>query len=402
MLNLILKKKSSAAVNDGYPWIFKGDFEESNFLDLAKAGELVTIVSFKGKTLGTAYFNPHTKLAARMLAYGNKQKIDQEFFTKLITRALEKRSALQEDFYRLIFSEGDFLPGLVVDRFGDYLSIQVTTAGMWNLKEFWLPILEDLLKPKGILIDHESEFASKEQMPLGLDIVGSVPDIVEVIENKRCYFANLKYGQKTGWFFDQRANREFFKNFVKNKAENNSFLDLYTHSGGFALAALEGGAKRVTLVDRSELGLNLAKKAVEQAGQGKYKGEYFDKATFIKDDIFTFFEKNAKENDQKYDIVNADPPAFIKDKKDLVNGLKGYEKLTKNAINLVKEKGIFAITSCSHHARSDLFEMAVFAGINKTGRKAKLIHKAGADIDHPLHPMLAESEYLKFLVFEIG
>ncbi len=391
MLSLLLKKESVKDVSKGNPWIFKGMIELTSELETAEAGSLVQIMDSRAKPIGVGYLNPGNMLACRVLSLQPNAVINQQFFHNLFYKALKKRQKLfDKPFYRMVHSESDNIPGLVVDRFGDIIVCQTSTAGMEKLKPIWLPALQNLLKPASIILRDDVPVRKKEGLPLETSVyLGEVPELVEVHEYNRIYYANLLTGQKTGWFYDQRANRTYLSGLVAGK----TVLDLYSHSGGFGVAAAKGDAANVTMVDSSNLALELAGKAVDLN---------FVKAQceFVRADAYDYLEK-CKKDGKHFDIVMADPPAFIKEKRYIMAGLKGYQKLAYLCAIATKNDGILCITSCSHHASEQALKRAVEEGVTKAGRKYKLIHKAGADEDHPAHHALPESQYLKFVAYKL-
>lgn len=279
------------------------------------------------------------------------------------------------------------MPGLVIDRFGDTLVCQTNTAGMEKLKVFWLSALQDLLKPTRIICREDMPLRQKE----GLTISASndVPvETLAVEENDLKYYVDPIQGQKTGWFYDQRANRAW----VAQRAKGKTVLDLYTYCGGFGLLAAKHGAKGVTLVDSSQKALDLAKMAGDE--------NHFTQCQYLKAQIFTLLP-DLQAAGQTYDIVIADPPAFVKQIAHKSQGLRGYQKLARLVSPLVTKGGLLIIASCSHHASSNEFRQAVELGVTKANRKATLLRKAGADSDHPIHPLLPETHYLKCLAFAI-
>ncbi len=389
-LELILKKDSAnQIVRNHSPWIYKGMVSINSALETAKPGSLVQILDNKAKPIAIGYFNPNNILACRVLSWNPKEQINQNFFYNLLKKSLDKRSKFfNKSYYRLVHSEGDFLPGLVIDRFGDVLVCQTSTAGMEELKPLWLPALEELLKPSTILLRDDIPIRKKEGLQLTKTIYrGQLEEITKVYENDFIYCANLLTGQKTGWFYDQRANRQYFSTLVKNK----QVLDIYSHSGGFGIAAAKSGADYVTMLDSSAFALNLAKQAAEL-------NNIQNKCNFIEQDAYKHLEE-CIEKGIKYNAIMADPPAFIKEKKYIESGLKGYQKLAYLCAQILEDNGIFAIASCSHHAQMKDFRRAVEAGIKKAGKELSLSHQSGADKDHPQHPALPEGGYLKFLVY---
>jgi len=387
MEQLYLQRGKEAAIREGFPWVYRGDMTESSALLTAEPGSLVEIRTHKGEWVALGYYNPHSQIAARVLSM-KSEVIDTAFFMARIKRALEKREALLgAPYYRLIHSESDGLPGLLVDRFGDILVCQVGAAGMEKLQAFWVQALEELVKPQSILLRNDVEVRAHEGLPLEVKLLkGTLPGQVEILENGCRYFAELKEGQKTGWFFDQRDNHLF----AANRARGKTVLDVYSHSGGFGILAAMKGATQVVMVDSSRLALDLARKAAEVNG-------VIRRCEFIEGQAFEVMEKlNAS-----FDMVLADPPAFIKSKQHLAAGLKGYEKVAKFAAARVAPGGMLMVASCSHHALPVLLRKSVTAGVKKAGRTAKILRESGAAADHPVHPKLPQSAYLKAIWMEL-
>jgi len=412
---LRLKKGCDETVRKGMPWIYAGDIIDSSELLLLPSGSVVAIETHKGEFLGIGYYNARSQIACRVLTL-KKEPIDKAFFTTRIAKAIATRDRLiAVPYYRLIHSEADGLPGLLIDRFGDHLVVQVGTAGMEQLQPLWQAALEELLQPRMIVFRNDT--ASRKLEGLQMDVtslphrgragVGALWDrdvsnnaplptsplrgegLVELHENGCIYFADLLKGQKTGWFYDQRDNRKMIADLAKDK----TLADIYSHSGGFGIVAAKQGAVRVTMVDSSKLALELAAKTAARNGVEK-------QCEYRQGDAFAVMEALANENKQ-FDIVLADPPAFVKSKKDIAAGLKGYEKVAKLAARLVTPGGLFFTASCSHHAGRSAFNKAVLDGIKKAGLTAEIVKQTGASPDHPQHPGLPQSEYLKGILLRI-
>jgi 23S rRNA (cytosine1962-C5)-methyltransferase len=382
-----LIKGKEAAILKGNPWIFAGDIIDSSQWRLAAKGSLASIENHKGERLGIGYVNPASQIAARVLTL-KTEAIDSLFFRKRLQQALEfRRETVGVPYYRLVHSEADGFPGLLIDRFGDIYVVQVGTAGMERLKPLWIMALESLLEPKAVVLRNDTSSRELEGLKNEVQVIkGALPEVVEVHENGFIYYADLLKGQKTGWFYDQRDNHKMIADMAKNK----TVLDVYAHSGGFGLLAAKHGAKAVTLVDSSAPALELAKKAAEKNGVS---------AEMIQGDAFETMQTLAG---KKYDIVIADPPPFVKAKKDIAAGLKGYEKMAKLAAALVAPGGCLFAASCSHHASRGAFNNAVMAGVEKAGCKGEILKQTGAAPDHPRHPQLPQSEYLKGILLRIA
>ena len=353
------------------------------------SGELVYLLDQK-RPFAIAYFNANTQLMARVLTLDIKAKIDEAFFFKRFSKALAKRERLiPVPYYRLVHAEGDSLPGLVIDRFGDKLVVQTSTLGMEKLKPIWLPVLKSLLSPAEIIFRNDIPHRELEGLPLTVEQT-EIPLAIPVIENQVTFFAAPVEGQKTGWFYDQRANRKW----VAKNAKGKTLLDMYTYSGGFGITAQVNGAIHTTLVDSSEKSLQLAMRAAEENNVSNH-------CTFVRAKVFDYLETLIQEG-KTFEFVVVDPPAFIKNSKDIKPGLRGYEKLAKLAAQVVAPNGTLFIASCSHHASVDDFHQSVLKGIEKAERTPELLYKGGADKDHPIHPMLPENHYLKAFAFQLS
>lgn len=352
-------------------------------------GTLVALVDAGGERLGTATFNPHSLIAARLLARDPKAAIDAAFLAARLGRALVLRDALFDaPYYRLIHSEADGLPGLVIDRFGDVLALQTNSAGMEMLLPVLMDALDQVLAPKVVVLKNDSPVRRLEGLEPGHAVIrGALDGPVEVQENGCRFLADLALGQKTGWFFDQRDNRAFMARLARGRR----MLDVYAYAGGFAIPAAKAGAVDVLAVDSSEPALDLAGRSAELNGVtiGTKKGE-----------AFAQMESLAAAG-ERFGVVVVDPPAFVKTKKDLGAGAKGYRKLARLAAPLVEADGFLFAASCSHHMPADLFAEEIAHGIALAGRTGRIIRSAGAGPDHPLHPMLPESAYLKALVLQL-
>ncbi len=385
-LTLRLRKEAEKKILGGFPWIYKGDYIESSEQVIAEPGALADVVTSRGAYIGTGYFNPASQIACRLLTR-KKEPIDTDFFIKRMRAASAKREALfPEPYWRAVHSEGDDLPGLLIDRFGGILVLQTGTLGMERLLPLILEAAETVFSPAAILLRNDNRARTLEGLPLYTRIIkGNIPDKAEVHENDCIYLADLQHGQKTGWFYDQRGNRALLASHAKDK----TVLDAYSHSGGFGLLAAKM-AKEVTLLDSSALALSLARDAAAL-------NQVTNRCHFLQADALEEMERMHKHG-MRFDCISADPPPFIKSKKDLHAGLRAYEKIARASATLVSDNGLMMIASCSHHATRPLFRQAVLNGIHKSGRQAHIIAETGVAPDHPVHPHLPQSGYLKSLL----
>lgn len=381
---IVIKPRSEIRIIHGNPWIFSNEIENFSEVKKLEKGSLVEVVIRKDQSFGIAYFNPHSLISARILTHNISQKINEDFFIEKISAALKFREKFfSKPFYRLIHSEGDFLPGLVIDRFGDVFSCQISTAGMEQLTAILTSALIKIFPAAKIILRNDVEARRFEGLEMYVKTVhGEVADEIMIEENDVKFLIDVKNGQKTGWFYDQRQNREF----IGSIAKNCDVLDAFCYLGGFGLNALKNGAKSVTFIDTYKEALDKIPAA--------------ENIEIINEKVFETLEK-LETQQRRFDIVLLDPPAFVKSKKDLFSGLKGYEKLIKLSCGLVKKGGILMLTSCSHHASINDLVAAANDGFRKNNRPARLIRTFGADVDHPIHPALKENEYLKSLTFVI-
>lgn len=391
-----IKKDLQNRLAQGSPWVYSNEILNFSQVKNLLKGTIVEIAfernqSFQKFALG--YFNPHSLISARILTYNLEEKIDEEYFINRISSALLLRNKFfNQPYYRLIHSEGDFLPGLVIDRYNEVFVCQISTAGMEQFSEL---ITKSLLKIFGekitIIYKNDSDLRTLENLENNCIIAhGSVNDKVKVEEDGITFFCDVIDGQKTGWFFDQRINHKF----VQDHSKNLKVLDAFCYLGGFGINAIKGQAKQVVFVDSSAKAIELAKSNCKL---------FTDNSNhqFQTQKVFDYLEQN-KDLEEKFDFIILDPPAFIKNKKDLFSGLKGYEKLVKLSLDLLNKNSLLMLNSCSHHAKvSDLID-CVKNACYKNNKKAKLIRQSSAGIDHPIHLALKENEYLKSLTFLIS
>ncbi len=372
-------------VESGHPWVYSNEVAMDAAAKALIPGALVRLEAASGKALGVATFNPHTLVAARILDRDVGRVIGREFFAERLEAALALRRRLYpEPFYRLVHAEADGLPGLVIDRFGDVLACQINTAGMARLEDELIAACETVLKPEAVIFRNDSSARKLEGLAEEVRVAaGALSGPVELRENGARFFADVLVGQKTGWFYDQRENRRF----IASLAKDASLLDLYCFGGGFAVAAALAGAKAVSAIDRSEPALTLARSSAEANGVAS-------RCTFSRAEAFAELERLAGEG-TRFDIVVADPPAFVKSKKDLGAGLKGYRKLARLASSVVARSGLLFIASCSHNVDEASFAESVRRGVADAGRSGRILLSSGAAPDHPVHPFLPESAYLK-------
>jgi 23S rRNA (cytosine1962-C5)-methyltransferase len=375
----------------GHPWIFSNEIAMDAAAKALAPGALVTLRRSDERPLGVAMFNPHTLLAARLLDRDVARPIGKRFFVRHLERALRLRERLyRAPSYRLVHAEADGLPGLVIDRFGAVLVVQANAAGMDRLMPVVLDALQQVLTPETIVLRNDTPARALEGLPAETRVaVGQVDRPVELEENGASYEADVLAGQKTGWFFDQRDNRGF----IAGLAGGARVLDLYCYSGGFSIAAACAGAASVLGIDRSEPALALAEAAAQRSAVA-------ERCVFRRAEVFAEAAALGAAG-ERFDIVIADPPPFARSKRDVGAALRGYRKLARLAAQLTAPGGFLFLASCSHNVAADDFAEAVRRGLADAGRGGRILRNAGASSDHPVHPALPETAYLKALTLAL-
>jgi 23S rRNA (cytosine1962-C5)-methyltransferase len=375
----------------GHPWVFSNEIRMDAEVKALPAGSLASIHRTDGRPFGVGMFNPHALIAFRLLDRDPATPIDAAFLEGRLRRALRLRKRLFDSpHYRWVHAEADGLPGLIADRFGDAVVLQLNTAGMDRLRTPLLAAVERIVDPATIVLRNDSRMRPLEGLPEEVEIAkGTHTDRAEVMEGRLVFPVDVVGGQKTGWFFDQRPNRAF----LARLASGGRVLDLYCHSGAFAIAAAAAGAAEVLGIDSSEPALRLARDA---AG----RNEVAAVSVFERSDAFDALQRLETEG-KRFRIVVADPPAFAKSKKEVASGLRGYRKLTRLAASLVEPEGFLLVASCSHAVEIQAFQEQVRAGLFRAGRSGRIVHAGGAGPDHPVHPHLPETAYLKTLTLQL-
>jgi 23S rRNA (cytosine1962-C5)-methyltransferase len=390
-LNIIkLKKHEENRLLSGHLWIYSNEINvQKTPLKQFEQGELVVVESDNGNSLGVAYVNPNTLLCGRLLTRNSQQAIDEQFFAEKIMNAVRCRELVfPKPFYRVIYGESDGLPGLVVDRFGDYLVMQINTAGMEKLKSILINAFISALKPKGILMKNDMSVRELEGLSKYVEVAyGEFPDELLLEENDVAFSVPAKTGQKTGWFYDHRFNRQRLNHYVKGK----SVLDLFSYVGGWGVQAAVHGATKVVCVDSSQLAIDYVTK---NAGLNKVG----DRVTAIKGDVAETIDRFIS-GKEKFGVVIIDPPALIKRVKDIPAGAKAYQKLNRMAMQVLNSNGLLATSSCSMHFSKDLLIDAIRRASISSQEPLRIIEQFHQAQDHPVHPAIKETDYLKgFLI----
>ncbi len=388
---VLLRAGEDRRVRAGHPWAFSNEILMDADTKALPVGSLAILRAPGGEGLGLVTFNPHSLIAARILSRNPEAVVDALFLGRRLARAAALRDRLiGVPFYRLVHAEADGLPGVIVDRFGDALAVQINSAGMDRLTPVLIEALEAELSPAAIVLKNDSPVRELEGLKREVVVAkGDMSDAVELIENGARFVADLSGGQKTGWFYDQRDNRRF----MAARARDANVLDVYSYSGGFGVLAAKEGARSVVCVDRSQVALDAAQQAAKLNGVD-------DRMTFEKGEAFETLEKLGSSN-RRFDVVICDPPAFVKSRKDLKTGAQGYRKLVRLAAPLVAPGGFFFVASCSHLVDPPLFAEQVRRGLHDARRSGRILLGSGAALDHPVHPSLPETAYLKALTLQL-
>jgi 23S rRNA (cytosine1962-C5)-methyltransferase len=378
-------------VKSGHPWAFSNEIVMDAAARALPAGSAIRLEGDDGVKHGIWQFNPHSLIAARVLDRAASAPPDAAWFEARLAAALKLREQLGVGrFCRLVHAEADGLPGLILDRFDDVIALQANTAGMEAATPMIVEALRQLLNPRSILARNDSPVRTLEGLPLETRLLHGTEARARVEEGGLAFEVDLLSGQKTGWFFDQRENRAR----VAALASGATMLDAFCHTGGFGLLAARAGAREVTLLDRSQPALELAMASAAANGlQGRVAAQ--------KGEALETLERMVG-GQRRFDIVVADPPAFAKSRKDIPAALRAYQRLARICAQLVNPGGFLFIASCSHHAAPPEFAAAVAEGVWRARREARLLASTGAGPDHPVHPMLPESAYLKAQLLQLA
>jgi 23S rRNA (cytosine1962-C5)-methyltransferase len=372
----------------GSPWVFSNEIAMKPEYRQMAPGELVQLESDNGAPLGVFMFNPHSLIAARLLDRDPAAAIDADWLRARLREAIALRERVCDtDFHRLVHAEADRLPGLVIDRYGDVAVLQANTAGMDRLTPMIVEALTTLLPLRAVVARNDSGARRQEGLAENVALLFGEDAGAEVVEGGVRFPVDLLSGQKTGWYFDQRPNRDR----VAALADGARVLDVFSHVGAFGLRCAVAGAREVTLVDSSAPALAQAEQAAAVNGVAERvvvrRGDAFDVMTALAG--------------EQFDIVVCDPPAFARTRKDAEAGLRAYGRMARLAAPLVASGGFLFVASCSHHAPLDSWAGQIAFGLQRARREGRILFTGGAGPDHPVHPHLPESAYLKAQLIQI-
>lgn len=389
-----LKKGEGRLLKSGGMWIF--DNEIATIMGSFVNGDIVLIHDFDGYPLGKGFINTNSRITVRLLSRNEQTVIDEVFFEKRVRDAWEYRKKVVDTrSCRVIFGEADFFPGLVIDKFSDVLVVQFLALGIDRYKEMIIELLKKVLKEDGIQIRgvyerSDAKVRRQEGMELVKGFIGpEFPTLVEIEENQVKYQVDVKDGQKTGFFLDQKYNRLAIQKLCKNA----KVLDCFTHTGSFALNAGIAGASSVLGVDASAL-------AVDQAAANARLNGLEDRVQFLCRDVFELLPE-LEEKEEKFDVVILDPPAFTKSRSSIKNAVKGYREINLRALKLVREGGFLATCSCSHFMDYELFTQTIGQAARSAHKRLRQVEYRTQAPDHPILWAADESYYLKFYIFQV-
>ncbi len=382
---ITLKKNSDRRVRRGHLWVFSNEIADPPVSEL-EPGSVHELHDIRGEFLGMVYASPSSLIAARILSR-TKVDVDGHFFQERILSALQRRSKLfpDKDVYRLVYGESDFLPGLIVDRYGRFLAVQSLTSGMDRFLDEILDALQTILEPEGIYLRNDSPFRTLEGLPQEKKpAFGSVPETVTINSHGLDLLVDIANGQKTGYYLDQESNRSVMKQYV---APGTTVLDLFCYTGAWGLHAVSAGAEEVIAVDSSRAALRLAEANAELNGMQ-------DRFHAAKDNAIDFLKKAPR----SWDVIVLDPPAFIKSRAQIKEGLRGYIDLNRRALGKLRPGGVLVTCSCSHHMDRIGFEDMLLTAARQSGRELRILDSRGQGPDHPVLLSMPETRYLKVVV----
>ncbi|MEJ0017190.1 MAG: class I SAM-dependent rRNA methyltransferase [Acetobacteraceae bacterium] len=387
-LTLRLKPGQGRRLRAGSPWVFSNEIAMKPEYRQVPPGEVVWLDGEDGTRLGSFMFNPHSLIALRLLDRDPAVAIDAGWVRTRLAEAIALRAKVCDtNFHRLVHAEADRLPGLVIDRYDDVAVLQANSAGMDRLRQPIVEALTDLLALRAVVARNDSAARRQEGLAEETTLLFGDDARAEVMEGGVRFPVDPLAGQKTGWYFDQRPNRDL----VASLARDARVLDVFSHVGAFGLRCAVAGAREVTLVDSSAPALALAEQAAALNGVGgtvhQRRGDAFDVMASLAG--------------ERFDIVVCDPPAFAPSRKDADAGLRAYGRMARLAAPLVAPGGFLLVASCSHHAPLEAWSGQIALGLQRARREARILHTGGAGPDHPVHPQLPESAYLKSQLIQL-
>jgi 23S rRNA (cytosine1962-C5)-methyltransferase len=389
MTRITLNKNEERRIKSGHPWVFSNEIREvAGDRSIGVAAELFDAA---GIFIGIGHYNPHSLIAFRLVSRHREDIDTVEFFERRIAAALAYRQALYPGLttYRAVYGESDFLPGLVVDRYGDCLSVQMLSAGMDIRRAQIMAALQKIFDPSGIIARNDVSVRKLEGLDEKVEVLsGDIPEVVEMKENGCRFLVNLREGQKTGGFLDQKQNHLLLREICANR----SVLDCFCYSGSWAVHAASFGARSVVGIDISAKALNLAARNVELNGVS-------DRVRFEECDVFDRL-RSLNQEGCRFGVIVMDPPAFVKSRKNIAEATKGYLTVNRRALELLEPGGYLISCSCSYHMGREAFRDVLIHAARLVNREVRLIETRAQSADHPVLLSFPESEYLKCFVLQ--
>lgn len=383
---LVLQANADRRLRGGHLWIYSNEVDTKRTpLKEFEPGEQVLVENARGKVMGLAYVNPNTLICGRIISRGSDYMLDRSLIAHRLKVAASLRDAqFDQPCYRLVFGDSDALPGLVIDRFYDIFVVQIATAGMERVQGEVIDALNRVFKPAAIVLRNDSKMRSVEGLETYVEVVqGLVPELVPLSENGVNLLAPVLTGQKTGWFYDHRENRARMQSMVKGKR----VLDLFSYVGGWGAQALAAGAEEVSCLDASAGALEVAaENARINDGERRFRA--------LQGDAFDLCKGMVAEK-ERFDVVIVDPPAFIQKRKDIKNGERAYARINNYAMRLLAKDGILISASCSMHLQRERLVDMLRSNSRELDRYAQIFAQGYQGADHPIHPAIPETEYLK-------
>ena len=387
MATVTLRKTRETRVRGGHPWIYASEIEKVD--GAFENGDIVDVADFRGKFIGRGFYNPQSQISLRILTR-NDEPCDRGFFARRIQDAWDYRKLLCDPMScRLIYSESDFLPGLVVDKFADVLVLQSLSLGIERIKEMLCDLLMEIVQPSGIWERSDVPVRRLEGLEQTTGLLrGEVPDEVDMVENGIHFLVDVKHGQKTGFFLDQKQNRAALEPLCRDAR----VLDCFCHNGSFALHAAKYGASSVLGVDISEEALAVARRNAEING--------FDNVTFEAHNCFDLL-RDLTDAGEKFDLVILDPPAFTKNKAAVQSAIRGYKEINLRGLKLVRPGGFLVTCSCSQHVLPEMFQDVINQAARDAKKRIRLVEYRTQGYDHPILPQSVETKYLKTMILQV-
>lgn len=387
MATVTLRKTRETRVRGGHPWIYASEIErvEGEF----ENGDIVDVSDFRGKFIGRGFYNPLSQISLRILTRKD-EPCDRTFFARRIQDAWDYRKLLCDPMScRLIYSESDFLPGLVVDKFGDVLVLQSLSLGIERIKDMLCDLLMEIVRPVGIWERSDVPVRRLEGLEQTTGpLRGQVPDVVEMTENGIKFLVDVKRGQKTGFFLDQKQNRAAIKPLCRDAR----VLDCFCHNGSFSLHAAKYGAASVLGVDISEEALETARENARING--------FDNVTFEAHNCFDLL-RELTDAGERFDLVILDPPAFTKNKAAVPAAVRGYKEINLRGMKLVRPGGFLVTCSCSQHVLPEMFQDIINQAARDAKKRLRMVEYRTQGYDHPILPQSVETRYLKTMILQV-